>query len=467
MIAIARDVVRKFRTVARKCLAGRPLGPAPPVVCRVRAGTLMLWTRIDSVGLRFAAPTDQRDAVLVVPMAAFAAIEGPGTDVVTLSCDRKLQGTATWSDRGVPQTHLFTALMPGKQHAIPDLPVGMSPVTPEFLIALHECGKTAARDSGRFVLNHVQIRGKAGQVIATDAKQALVLGGFAFPFERDILVPAIPAFGCRELAEEAEIRVGHSATELIVACGPWSVWLPVNAEGRYPDVASILPKPGTGTAARLDDSIAAELLRLLPALPGAKDEGQPVTIDLEADLVVRGSDEATGLVREHALPASVAGPGKSTAVDRSVLVRALALGCRTIRIHPVMNSVIFEGPNRTLVVAALDAASIVPRPDSARRPPANPTAVPPALPPILERSVPVKSPETNGTSANGKHEPPPLTEDGLDPLAEAEALRLAVAEVGTRLGRLIAALRSSRKEKKVLANVWAGLKQLNLGGGAQ
>jgi len=77
----------------------------------------------------------------------------------------------------------------------------------------------------------------------------------------------------------------------------------------------------------------------------------------------------------------------------------------------------------------------------------------------------MKSHETNGTSANGKHEPP--ADEGLDPLAEAEALRNAVTEVGTRLGRLIAALRSSRKEKKVLANVWAGLKQLNLGGGAQ
>jgi hypothetical protein len=76
----------------------------------------------------------------------------------------------------------------------------------------------------------------------------------------------------------------------------------------------------------------------------------------------------------------------------------------------------------------------------------------------------VKAHEANGLSPNGRHEPPP-TEESLDPLAEAEALRLAIAEVGTRVGRLIAALRSTRKEKKVLANVWAGLKQLNLGGG--
>jgi hypothetical protein len=153
----------------------------------------------------------------------------------------------------------------------------------------------------------------------------------------------------------------------------------------------------------------------------------------------------------------VAGPGKCIAVNRSVLICALALGCRTIRIHPVMSNVTFEGPHRTLVVAALDAGRIVPRPDSS-------TATHPS-PSIPERSIPVKTHETDGSSANGKHEP--SAEEILDPLAEAEALRIAVAEVGTRLGRLIAALRSTRKEKKVLANVWAGLRQLNLGGGPQ
>ena len=75
----------------------------------------------------------------------------------------------------------------------------------------------------------------------------------------------------------------------------------------------------------------------------------------------------------------------------------------------------------------------------------------------------MKSHESNGSSSNGRHDPP--AEETLDPLIEAEALRAAIAEVGTRVGRLVTALRSSRKEKKVLAGVWAGLKQLNLGGG--
>ena len=77
----------------------------------------------------------------------------------------------------------------------------------------------------------------------------------------------------------------------------------------------------------------------------------------------------------------------------------------------------------------------------------------------------MRTPE-NGHPSNGRHHPPASEPEFLDPLAEAEALRVLVVEVGTRLGRLIAALRSTRKEKKVLANVYAGLKQLNLAGGS-
>ena len=71
----------------------------------------------------------------------------------------------------------------------------------------------------------------------------------------------------------------------------------------------------------------------------------------------------------------------------------------------------------------------------------------------------------NGTAANGRHPPAPSEPETFDPLAEAEAIRLLVVEVGSRLARLISMLRSTRKEKKVLQNVWAGLKQLNLAPG--
>ena len=52
---------------------------------------------------------------------------------------------------------------------------------------------------------------------------------------------------------------------------------------------------------------------------------------------------------------------------------------------------------------------------------------------------------------------------GLTLLAQAaEELRDALGEVLAKATRLIAILKATRKEKKVLASVWAGLKQLNL-----
>jgi predicted metal-dependent hydrolase len=61
------------------------------------------------------------------------------------------------------------------------------------------------------------------------------------------------------------------------------------------------------------------------------------------------------------------------------------------------------------------------------------------------------------------HSDPPLTGDPIDPLAEAEALRSALAEAASRAARLVGALRQFRKEKRVLANAWSSLRQLNLG----
>jgi hypothetical protein len=77
----------------------------------------------------------------------------------------------------------------------------------------------------------------------------------------------------------------------------------------------------------------------------------------------------------------------------------------------------------------------------------------------IERRTAVKH-ETNGHPPNGRHDPPDVT----DPLAAAEELRAALGDALAAAGRLVAALRQQRKEKKALASVYAGLKALNLDG---
>jgi hypothetical protein len=452
MIVIPREVARAFWALAKKCLSGRPRGPAPPVVIRVRAGVLTLWSRIETVGLRYsvAAPAAESETLLV-PMDVLAAIEGPRSDPVVLNIDAKLQGTASWTEGGEAKSHSFQAILPGKQHAVPALPE-LTPMPDAFRTALHECGRTAAREANRFVLTHVQIRGASGHVIGTDSKYLLVWGGFAFPFPESVLVPAIPVFGSRELADETEIRIGRTEAEVVVACGPWSVHLPIGS-GKYPDAISILPKPESCTSVLLDDAQAAELLLALPALPGAASEDRAVTLDLSDGFTVRARDEATEAVQELNLAVAVEGPQLAAAVNRTAIERALRLGCRTLLIPSGVRLLALEGPDCIFAVATLDSSVIVP---SANR--TSPRSAVPSL-----RSGPMKP--VNGTAANGRHPPAPSEPETFDPLAEAAAIRLLVVEVGSRLARLIAMLRATRKEKKVLANVWAGLKQLNLAPG--
>jgi hypothetical protein len=57
VIVISRGLARAFRVLARKCVNGRPRGPAPAVVFESTAGTLTVWARTADSTLAHAAPT--------------------------------------------------------------------------------------------------------------------------------------------------------------------------------------------------------------------------------------------------------------------------------------------------------------------------------------------------------------------------------------------------------------------------
>ncbi len=457
MIVLTRDLARRYRAVARRCIPGRPRGPAPPVICRTAGGVLTLTARLGDVTLGVSAPAPPApDETLVVPMAVFEAAGGGGSDPVEVRSLTGSKGEARWTDRGVPRTLAFDTLDPGGRHEPPPRPAEWVPVPHGFLTALDECGRTAARESGRFALDRVQVRGKVGQVIGTDGRTAVIAGGFALPFADDLLVPAVPAFGCRELTGETNIRVGRADGQLVVRAGPWTIWIRADPGGRYPDVAAVVPRSADPPVVVLAEADARAVLDALPALPGADQAGGPVTLDLNGTAVVRAG--AAGDVAEVRLAAStVAGPPCRVAIDRAVVGRALRLGCRTVRLSGAGKPVVFTSADWTVVAVPLDPAVIV-APD-----PATPAAlvVPPA--PIPDPTVPrrtelMKPPETNG---HPRPDPPPA--DPVDPLAEAESLRAGLVEAAHRAGRLVAALKHRQKERKALTQAWSSLQSLNLG----
>jgi hypothetical protein len=424
-------------------------------VIECRAGTLTVWAQTADAALGYTAATPSDDGVLVVPVTVLAAVEGARDDPAEVTVGTTLRGEARWADRGVPRSHAFDAILPGKQHRPSASPGDWHPVPPDFLRALYECGRTTARESGRYALSHVQVRGTAGHVVGTDDRTALVWGGFDLSLPDDLLVPALSVFGTRELAAASPVRVGRTAAHLVVAAGPWRVFLPADAGGRYPDVAGVVPRSAPAVAG-IDDRDAAELAGRLPGLPGADAEGKPVTLDLDGGVVVRARDDATGTVESVRLERSPStGPRARVVLDRRVLARALALGCVTVRVAPD-KPVVFEGGGKTVITVALDPALAAGADPAATAPNTTPHST------RIERRTAVGH-ETNGRTPNGRHDPPAA--DPPDLLAAAEELRAAVADTLVKAGRLVAALKSRKREQRVLGQVWTSLKALNLGPG--
>jgi hypothetical protein len=437
MITIPRRAARRFRAACSKCVSGRPRGPAPPVVIRRTGGRVTLTAAFPEVTLELALTASTgADEVVVVPMAALEAAEGSTDEPAEFEVAEKLTGTVRWVVSGATRTAPVTFILPGKQHDPLPRPEAKA-VPARLLSALHEAARTASRENGRYALSRVQVRGTAGKVIATDGKVAVLFSGFRFPFPDDVLVPAVPLLGCPEMRDETEVRVGRTPQHLVVCAGDWTAWLSVATAGKFPDVAGVVPRRPP-TSVGLDPADAAQLLARLPGLPGRELEHRPVTLDADGVLTARAGAEAVKLSRSPAT-----GPAQRVMLDRRHLARLLALDCHGLGLTPG-KAVVAEGDGVTVLVAPLDPSA-----DALSHPP-NPEP---------ERSDAMRPHEANGHAPAGRHDPPA---EALDPLAAAEDLRAALADAAAKAARLVAALKQSKKEKKALANVYAGLKQLNL-----
>ncbi|MBA4192785.1 MAG: hypothetical protein C0467_32885 [Planctomycetaceae bacterium] len=458
MTLLTRSQARDFQVLFSRCVSGRPRGPAPPVVVQIKDGVRSVAaTSVTGVTLTHSTPAPhERDDFVLLPASVLAEVEGSTDEAVTLERQSKLRGVVRWHGGSKPHTLPVELILPGKQHEISATPV-LSPSSAKLLLALHECGRTTAKDSGRYALSKIQIQGKAGRVIGTDGKVALLWTGFRLSFADDVLIPALPVFGAKPLIRGGDVSVARTPTHLSIAAGPWMVSLPIETKARYPDVASVVPLHPP-TVAGIDAKDALQFLKVLPTLPGGEEDNRSVTLDACGTLKIRARDASTGDVKEVTLiRSSTSGPAIQVALDRRLLARAFALGCHTMSFTPD-KPVVAEGEGFALVIAPLDPNLIVPPTPDARQTsteiPANKAG---QTIPTLQRSNEVPAPDTNG------HTPP--RGDPPDPLFAAEELRDALADATAKATRLVAALRQTKKEKRVLSAVLTNLKQLNLGSG--
>src|SRR5262249_42669148 len=135
--------------------------------------------------------------------------------------------------------------------------------------AFQEACLTAAKESVRFAVSRVQVRGRRGEVVGTDGRQLLVWGGFPFPWKEDLLVPRLPVFGFRDTPLTGPVAIGRTGKDVALRVGPWTFALAIDAASRYPQVERVIPgETGVRSQLRLDPADAGLLIQALPKLPG-------------------------------------------------------------------------------------------------------------------------------------------------------------------------------------------------------
>jgi hypothetical protein len=139
----------------------------------------------------------------------------------------------------------FDTVPPEHFAELPDLPPRLAPMPEEFLAALGDAARTAAEQSTRFAVTRVQLRGKSGEVAATDDRQLLLQSGFPLPWQDSVLVPRLPVFGSRDLAFPGPVGLGRAEGHVILRAGDWTFFLGIDKDARFPRVEDASPgRPG-------------------------------------------------------------------------------------------------------------------------------------------------------------------------------------------------------------------------------
>lgn len=436
MIVFPCRVLRPFSTLLRRCSTARTRDAPPFVLLRQhRDGQSLAATRGD-VSLRWHRVGSHEPAALAFT-ADHLDVLATGTADVALEACGSQHAAARWREGDAERTHRLPVVDADRVPAFPEPGGEVVPQPPSFLPALAEAARTAAGDDGRFALTRILLRGKTGQVVATDGKQLLVQGGFRFPWADDVLVPAVPAFAAKELVAAGDVAVGRNADHVLVVTGPWSFALRVAATARYPTIDRVVPRTEPAARCVFDATGVKDLIASVIALPG-DDRDAAVTLDVADGVTIRSPGGSPKTVRVRA---TTDGTARVT-FDRKYLVRALRISLTTLELHGSGKPVVARDGTRTYVWAALGEVDDPPIPVKQSDPEPKETTVKPtsAHPPNAEKSDAGRVP--------------------IDLLAEAESIRDTLQAAASRLSVLIGALRRHRKQSRALKQAVASLNSL-------
>jgi len=426
LITITRRAIRHVRSVFRSAF-GVSGGFGPSILFQARNDDLRVCAASDNMVAEYRCGGTFEDEQIWLPYECLAACEARNDDPVQL----ELNGahvTVQWRDNSGPQMVQHEVTETGSPAPFPKMPKELRQNPPSLRQALHHAMVTTDPEPIRYAVDHIQLRGETGQIVATDGRHLLVQSGFEFPWRADLLVPRNLVFGCGELPADAPVLVSNTEEWVVFTVGDWTFHLKITTDKRFPDVHPLIPRPQDAVA-RFDlaSDDARFLTKSVSRLPVDDELNEPVTVDLNGCLAIRAKANGQPHPTEIVLPNSqVDGDPMRFNCNRRCLLQAVKLGFRHAHLYGPNAPAMFHDERRSYVWALLD-------PDSQSRPDAN-----------------AEDTATDDAADNGAG----------DVIEQAETVKAFLREAASKTGQLIAALKRHRKQAKVVQSTLAALKQL-------
>jgi hypothetical protein len=477
LISIPRSIFCTFRSLIRKtALHKRSAGYTPGVTLVADAEGCSIRCASPQIAIQYHHPGSFVAGIHRLPLEALDAVDGKDRDTVAIEGDGKQRTLVSWTDRGVPRQTAFDAPKPT---SFPDAPTAFTKNEPALWSALRDAVPVTDRESSRYALGCLHLRGGLGRIDATDGKHVLTQAGLNFPWTDDVLLPVNGILGCRALSLNQPIDVGRAGDWIAFRTGPWLVMLAVQKEGRYPKIDDVIPKPEAAKS-RLELSAddAAFLGDVLPRLPCDDPLFEPITLDLNGRVLMRAREEGRPQPTQVELTSSrLEGPAVTLNSNRNYLANALRLGFRTLYCFGPESPVLCADERRRFVWCLLDAKSAIPRHDdpvcisAPATTPRSTRGFKPETPRVASTPSPqvsmtgvhisqtVSSPATATTPREAESKQS-AARQATSPIEQALALRDMLREVVRQAGDLARALKQQKRQARIVASTLASLKEL-------
>ena len=476
MITITRRTARNLRTVFRKAFGGSK-STNPTVTFESNEQGLFAWAKFQGLVLINQIAETQSHETVHVPLNALAECEAASDQPVEIESTSTNGSTANatlrWQDGDVPQVAEFETNTANTDQ--PAWPEQTRLASADLLQALSDAAEITDQSSSRYALDCIQLMGASGRIAATDGKQMLVTSGFDFPWEEDLLVPANGVFKHRALMTSDDIFTGRTDDHVVIMAGPWTVFLPIDADRKFPDAMSHIPNRNEAqSSVTITETDAEFVSKSIKRLPSTDDHYQPVTLDVNGRVVIRAEADCRQPTELVLTNSTMTGTPTRINTNRRYIERAAKLGLRNLNLYGPDRPAHGCDDSRDYVWIPLTQDGIVDPTDDCIR----------IESPVADASsnrIQALPPRPEQPSTPGKRQPntmkrPPQTHStstttttttnaeaaGVDAMIEsAEAVRTSLREAATTVSRLIAELKRHRKQSKTIRTALSSLRELD------